>query len=369
MAIATQAAHAEGLGAEFISIGMRDGDNPPLLDGVIPAVVVDRRNILAPGGVWAAFGQVDCALNLNIGDSFTDIYGWRRLLFLSATALISMARRVPTIFSPQTIGPFRNPRARRLAHFILRRTRVIVARDEASFAYTRMLAPRATVLLATDVALALPFEDRSHMRGKGQERVGINVSGLLFAAAEAGRNPFGMSIDYARFSRALIRALLARGAEVHLISHVSSRTDATDDDRRSADLLAAEFPDLVRAPDFIDPSEAKSYISGLDFLVAGRMHACIGAYSAGTPVVPIAYSRKFGGLFDSLGYRWLVPVSGMDDAEALTFILDALDRRETLSRDMATGMSRVNHLLDTYRRSLRMLFRELRGEIEARCRL
>lgn len=364
--LATQAAQAEGLEPQFVSIGMRDGDNPPLLGGRIPAVVVDRRNLAAPGGLWAAFGQVDCALNINVGDSFTDIYGWRRLIFLAATTLICIARRVPTIFSPQTIGPFRTPRSRRLARFILRRMRVVLARDEASFAFTRTLSAEANVLLATDLAFGLPFEDRRHLRGGSRDRVGVNVSGLLFALAESGRNPFGMSIDYAHFSRALIRALLGRGAEVHLVTHASSRKDATDDDRRYADLLMAEFPDLVRAPDFVDPSEAKSYISGLDFLVAGRMHACIGAYSAGTPVVPIAYSRKFDGLFGSLGYRWLVPVSGMDDAEALSFTLDALDRRDTLARDMAAGMMRVESLLDTYRRSLRTIFRELRDEIETK---
>jgi hypothetical protein len=32
------------------------------------------------------------------------------------------------------------------------------------------------------------------------------------------------------------------------------------------------------------------------------MHACIAALSSGVPVLPIAYSRKFRGVFGSLGY-------------------------------------------------------------------
>ena len=37
------------------------------------------------------------------------------------------------------------------------------------------------------------------------------------------------------------------------------------------------------------------------------MHSCIAAYSAGVPVVPMAYSRKFSGLFlSSLNYPTLV---------------------------------------------------------------
>ena len=49
--------------------------------------------------------------------------------------------------------------------------------------------------------------------------------------------------------------------------------------------------------------EAKSHISGMDFFIGSRMHACIAAYSSGVPVFPLGYSRKFTGLFaEKLGY-------------------------------------------------------------------
>ena len=86
------------------------------------------------------------------------------------------------------------------------------------------------------------------------------------------------------------------------------------------------------------------------------MHACIGAFSSGTPVVPIAYSRKFGGLFGLLGYSWMVPVTGLDTNRALAYLHDALDKRADLSRDIASGMSTVDHLLGAYRAQLRLLF-------------
>lgn len=42
----------------------------------------------------------------------------------------------------------------------------------------------------------------------------------------------------------------------------------------------------------------------MDFFTGARMHACIAALSSGVPVYPIAYSRKFTGLFcDTLGYK------------------------------------------------------------------
>src|SRR3546814_2882687 len=103
--------------------------------------------------------------------------------------------------------------------------------------------------------------------------------------------------------RAFVRGLTARkDVEVHLISHATSNRDVRDDDGQAADRFAAEFPGTIRVPDFAGPCEAKSYISSLDYLVAGRMHACIAAFSSGTPVMPVAYSRKFSGLFGTLGY-------------------------------------------------------------------
>ena len=77
---------------------------------------------------------------------------------------------------------------------------------------------------------------------------------------------------------------------------------AVEDDLTANKTLAEEFPGVIVAPRFEGPSEAKSYISGLDFFCGSRMHACIAAFSSGVPVLPIAYSRKFAGVFGSLGY-------------------------------------------------------------------
>src|SRR3546814_5142573 len=70
-------------------------------------------------------------------------------------------------------------------------------------------------------------------------------------------------------------------------------------------------------------------MSSLDYLVAGRMHACIAAFSSGTPVMPVAYSRKFSGLFGTLGYDFLLPVRGMDTQAALDFLMEGLGKRRS----------------------------------------
>ena len=361
MAIAEKAARAAGLDPSFVSIGMDDRDAPELGGGRVATVTINSRSLVSPGGLWRAFGGVDAVLDISGGDSFADIYHPRRFFFVWSTKLMVLARRVPLILSPMTIGPFEQAKYRKLAGFIMTRARATVARDPQSFAVARRLAPRATVAQAADVAFELPYDSRAAERGGATLRVGVNASGLLFHEAETGSNRFGLSIDYAAYTRRLIEALIARGAQVHIVTHCYTRKQPQDDDSRRADLLAREYPQAIRVPDFPDPVAAKSYISSLDFLVAGRMHACIGAYSSGTPVVPVAYSRKFGGLFGMLGYDTMIPVTGMTDDEALAFTLDALDRRGELAAKEAEGMTRVSAMLDSYRDILGDLFRDLKA--------
>ncbi len=357
VAIARKVAQDRGYRPHFVVMGMRDNDAPTGDFRALESFPIDTRAMLSPRGFWRAAGRVDCVLDIGAGDSFAEIYGPKRFAFLWLSKLMVEQRGVPLLLSPQTIGPFTKRAYRTLAAFVMRRAAAGVARDEKSLAAARALAPDARVLLSADVAFELPYESRAAERGQGRLRVGVNASGLLFHQAGSGRNRFGLEMDYAAFTRRLIAALHARGdSEVHLVTHATSDRDPTDDDRALADRLAAEFPHAIRAPDFAGPSEAKSYISGLDFLVAGRMHACIGAFSSGTPVVPVAYSRKFDGLFGMLGYTDMLPVRGYDADGAVAFVLDALDRRSELAAAEAAGMSKVTALLDAYRAALADLF-------------
>ncbi|MDO9429852.1 MAG: polysaccharide pyruvyl transferase family protein [Phenylobacterium sp.] len=363
LAIARDTAREMGLEPEFQIMGMREL-NAPYLDEVEAArYPIDTKTLLSPRGFWSAVGQRDCVLDIGAGDSFADIYGPKRFGFLWLTKVMALARGKPLLLSPQTIGPFTKWPYRLLARFAMNRATAVVARDEMSLSALRGVAPKANGTVSVDVAFALPFQDRSAERGGARLRVGVNVSGLLFNEAESGRNRFGLDVDYAKLMRSFIRELAERpDIEVHLVTHALHATDPWDDDGRVADKLGAENPAAIRVPNFAGPSEAKSYISSLDFLVAGRMHACIAAFSSGTPVVPIAYSRKFTGLFGMLGYRWLVPVTGSDDASAHAFMMDCLARRSELERDVGEGMGKVGTLLDVYRSELRKFYTFVGGE-------
>lgn len=357
MAIARTVATEMGLTPRFTIIGMRDDGAVYVSPTEADLFVVSTRTLLDPSGALRVIADQDCILDIGAGDSFADIYGLRRFMFLWLTKMQALAARTPLVLSPQTIGPFTRSPYRQMASVALKRADSVLARDQASLDALRGLAPAAKGALSVDVAFALPYIDRSAERGGARLRLGVNVSGLLFNEAESGRNRFGLSVDYADLMRRFIGRAAARDdVEVHLIPHATAEAYAWDDDGRIADKLATEFPATVRVGNFTNPSDAKSYISSLDFLVAGRMHACIGAFSSGTPVVPVAYSRKFSGLFGLLAYKWMIPTSGIDVEEALGYLEDCLDRRKELAADIVAGMREVDDLLGVYRAELRRTF-------------
>jgi len=363
IAIVRQIAEEMGLAPRFLIVTMLDRHEAYFHAPDVGELALDGRNLLAPSGYWASVGKLDCLLDIGAGDSFTDIYSDRRFAFLWLTKVLAAARRKPLVFSPQTIGPFTKPLHRRLAAFALRRAASVVARDQMSFDAIHTLAPAVRRRLAVDVAFALPYVDQSGLRGGARTRVGVNVSGMLFNEAEAGRNHYGLQVDYAQLMRRFLQDLTVRpDIEVHLITHVTEAEGSWDDDAAVADRLAAEFPQVIRAANFAGPMEAKSYISGLDFLVAGRMHACIAAFSSGVPVVPVSYSRKFSGLFGLLDYPWMVPATGLNTDEALDFLKARLEGRNELAADVAKGMAKVETLLDGYRDELRRLFEGVSGQ-------
>ncbi len=359
IAIARDVAEHLEMKPEFVVLGMRDGDTQPIAKD-IDSFEINRKSLLSPSGYRSAIASVDIILDIGAGDSFAEIYGPKRFTFLWLTKLFAIVRKIPLVLSPQTIGPFTKPIYRKLAAHVMKRATAVVARDQTSLDVLRDIAPSSDSHLSVDVAFVLPFDDRSSEKGGVKKRIGINASGLLCTQAETGQNRFGLSFDYLAFTRRLIEAWMKRDdIEIHLIPHATSKGLPEDDDGHRADLLAKEFPGVIRVPDFAGPSEAKSYISSLDFLVAGRMHACIGAFSSGTAVVPVAYSRKFAGLFGMLDYPWATPVSGMDEDAVVQFVMEAFEQRDTLSTDASNGMEKVENLLDNYREILRREFTKL----------
>ena len=344
----------------FVILGFADRGTPYVTDADVRFEAATTRQAIRFAG---AIGRVDAVLDIGAGDSFTDIYPLKRFAWIVLSKVAAIVQHVPLVLSPQTIGPFRGKSAAkrvfgRLARWTMRRARAVVVRDDRSRDAVRTLVPGVAPVYAVDVAFALPWTQP--LPAAGKPRIGINVSGLLWRGGYTGKGEFDLGFDYPALTTRLIEALLAGGdCTVELIAHVNGEPDSPDDDGAIADELAARWPALVRVPDFASPSAAKSHIAGLDALVAARMHACIAAFATGVPVVPVSYSRKFEGLFGSLGYTRLVPHTGIGTEAALASILAALAERDVVRGEVARGLAQVEVRLEAYREVLRSLLREL----------
>jgi polysaccharide pyruvyl transferase WcaK-like protein len=309
----------------------------------------------SPSGYAKVLDSLDCILDIGAGDSFADIYGAKRFSYLWLTKAVAIAKGKPLLMSPQTIGPFSKRPYSRLAAWAMRRAFLVVARDELSLLELQRIAPDAKTLLSADVAFELPY--RRAARAKGRTRVGLNVSGLLFNHATRGIDGHGLTYNYADMSRQLLRDLSKSDSlDVELICHVSAPSQSIDDDGLVADQLAREFPSVKRVESFASPSDAKSFISGLDFLISGRMHSCIAAFSSGVPFVATAYSRKFDGLFGMLEYPATMPRRGIETKEAVAYVLGQLSNRHSLAAALERGNARVRKLIADYEEALSNFF-------------
>lgn len=345
MTILRETAGRLGLTPRFLVLGWREPLAPYGLGPDVEMVPLRTRDLLpVAGGLPRALRRCDLVLDIGAGDSFTDIYGLSRSLKILVSKMLVLASGRPLVLSPQTIGPFGRPWIRVLARAVMNRARAVVTRDALSTAFVRTMGVRSPVIEATDVALRLAW-DPPPPRAGGPVRVGLNVSGLLFNGGYTGDNQFGLRADYPALTRAMVRGLQARGCEVHLIGHVQAETLPVEDDQAAGAALAAEFPGTVLAPRFASPVAAKSWIAGMDFMIGARMHACIAAFSSGVPVLPVAYSRKFAGLFGTLGYTLLADPRTEDEAAILDRLWQALDDRDRIRADMAaclaTGLARL----------------------------
>lgn len=345
-----------GIQAEITVMDWKDPRAPYISGDDLRIVDLDGRVMINPFGFFAQALRSDIMVDIGGGDSFADLYGARRLNRMFVLKFLTHLARCPLVVAPQTIGPFHKPLSRFLAKLSLRWSAVVATRDALSTAALRDLGVTRAVVEASDVALRLPFTPPGP-RKPGPLRVGLNVSGLLMAGGYSGGNDFGMRLDYPRLMREMIAAFQTRGCEVHLVPHVivpSGRVQGEDDARASA-LLAAEFPGVVLAPAFATPSEAKTYIAGMDFFAGARMHACIAAFSSGVPVVPLAYSRKFEGLFGSLGYGRTVDCTVESGATVLARVLEGFEARDVLAAEAALALARGRMRLALYEEALRDL--------------
>jgi polysaccharide pyruvyl transferase WcaK-like protein len=325
----------------------------------IRVLKVGGKFLINPRGFFAEARRAHIVIDIGAGDSFADIYGPKRLARMLLMKFATHLARRPLVVAPQTVGPFKKPLSRWLARLTLNLSAIVATRDRLSTACVREeLGVTRAVIEASDVALRLPYTAPPARPAGGVPRVGINVSGLLMAGGYTRSNMFGLTLDYPALMDRLIAAFraLPGGCEVHLVPHVIVRAAGSpEDDYSASEALAARHPGVIVAPAFASPSEAKTYIAGLDFFMGARMHSCIAAFSSGVPVIPMAYSRKFAGLFGSLGYDQTVDCTAESADAILDRIMAAYAGRDALAQDVGRALALGREKLARYETALAAL--------------
>ena len=320
---------------------------------------LDGKVMLNPRGYFAQARRADMVIDIGGGDSFADIYGGRRLRRMFVLKFLTHLAGTPLVMAPQTVGPFKKPVSKWAAKLSMRLCKIVATRDQLSTKAARDMGLTRDLIEASDVALRLPFD--APTKTTGPKKVGINVSGLLMGGGYTGKNEFGLQMDYPRLIRDLISHFQNLGTQVHLVPHVIVPAGrlAAEDDYNASMKLHAEFPNTIVAPAFETPSEAKTYIAGMDFFMGARMHACIAAFSSGVPVIPMAYSRKFAGLFGSIGYDHTVDCTSETSEAIKTKIIAGFENRTSLQAETETALKTSRIKLGAYEDALRDLCRDL----------
>ncbi|MDY6131352.1 MAG: polysaccharide pyruvyl transferase family protein [Prevotella sp.] len=283
------------------------------------------------------FKDADYFLDIGQGDSFADIYGANRFNAIDLIHKEALRYRKPYCLLPQTIGPFKTDAIKKAANKAIEKATMVMARDKKSYDYVLTNVPeQINVKEYIDVAFFLPYTKQ--VFDPAFTHVGLNISGLLWHGGYTGDNQFGLKDDYQKIIREIIEYFIKMpNVKLHLISHVvGSERNIENDYEVCYDLIhELNYPNLILASLFLSPIDAKSYISGMDFFMGARMHSTIAAFSSGVPVVPMAYSRKFNGLFeDSLGYQHLIDLKTDNTNEVLASIIDTFSKRESLRNEI-----------------------------------
>jgi colanic acid/amylovoran biosynthesis protein len=277
-------------------------------------------------------GTCDVIIDFTGGDSFSDIYGLKRLIKKLLDKQMALFSQTSLVLAPQTYGPLKQRITAPWYTHVINRAALVFTRDEMSAHFLGDLTSRE-VHLATDVAVTLQWDhDLYHLPPIGRERIAVNVSGLLWNGGYTGRNQFNLVSDYREYCTRVVRSLIGVGYEVHLVPHVLAREweSVREDDVRACQELQASHPECHMAPPFESPVEAKSYIAKMDAFIGSRMHATIAAFTAAVPTVPVAYSRKFAGFFGSLGYPVVVDLTTSRTSDAVAATLEHLSDLDSL---------------------------------------
>lgn len=298
-----------------------------------PNVELQVFNIKNMVGTMRQLKEFDLIIDISGGDSFSDIYGMKLYILQMIYKIAIMKSGVMYVVAPQTIGPFKNILAKKFADLYIKKAQYAFARDEMS---RKSLCKKASEKVISTIDLG--FMMTAERLEKNEElTVGLNVSGLLY-----NENRLLKSGNYSTFCEKIIEHLLDMHVNVLLIPHVLSDNMGDRDNDYFVCCKLAEKYNLPKVVRFRNPKEVKKYISQCDFFIGSRMHATIAAVSMGIPTLPLAYSRKFKGVFEMLDYPYAIDIDKGNEDNILSEIDKMLKSREMIQGNLNKNLERID---------------------------
>jgi len=285
--------------------------------------------------------------NIHGGDSFSDIYGLKRFILGIMPDIIALLMNKKLVLLPQTYGPYNHSIAKSIARFILKRSTCILSRDREGLIIVEKVVKEIDsneLKLCPDVAFTLESVKPNKLEIKPPinndlevSLIGINVNGLMYNGGYTRDNMFGLKFNYKSFVNKIVAHLLEKtGAHILLVPHTFGPSGNINSDPDASKEVLDSFADLYKNRVHLvmqeyDQSEIKGIIKLCDFFIGSRMHACIAALSQAIPTIGVAYSRKFKGVFDSIGSGdTVLDARLLDEETVITKVMDCYKKRSEI---------------------------------------
>jgi polysaccharide pyruvyl transferase WcaK-like protein len=243
-----------------------------------------------------------------------------------ALSLATTAQRTPLALVGVGAGSLHGGRARALARGIVRRSDLLVLRDEESAGVLARAGAPAPFRVGADAAWTL-LDPPAAPTAKG-DAVIVALSHLAGGAGLARR----LSLVLAPLVGAGLRVRLQPWQVVH----------GAPDDLDLARMIASRLDgDVQIVPPPADLADARTLFAGARLVIALRFHALVAAAAAGVPAAAVAHEPKLAGLGRRLGLPVVAP-AGPPEAMARTILAtidhpaatpEAIDRERRLAEE------------------------------------
>ena len=330
-----------------------------------------RKRIHRNNSVIKAILDADFFASIAGGDSFSDIYGMTRLIYVVLPQILVLVIGKPLVLLPQTIGPFKSTFSKVIARKILCRALKVYSRDNEGLGSAKRIIRRNFERLnfCHDMGFVmLPAISESRkpiwISGikSGEALIGFNVSGLLYMGGYTQKNMFRLRDDYCKLTLDIISYFVEKHkARILLVPHVFGTDDSGESDVAAClkvytDIKPEYHINIHVIGETYDQHEIKGLIGECNFFLGSRMHACIGALSQCIPAVGLAYSDKFSGVFKAIGMEGLVADLRIHDNRRVVAIVDELYRKRSAIQQVLE--TKVPGIRDSIFSTFKQLLRE-----------